>query len=91
MDGYHVQSPLSLVGGREGREGGREGGWVGVVRNAIVSSSRMFWRIVSHMTNTQRQQLLYFATGSAALPASVDSSSRVPSESPPLSGTLTGY
>lgn len=40
---------------------------------------KMFWRVVSHMTNTQRQQLLYFATGSAALPASVDTTTRAPS------------
>lgn len=33
---------------------------------------RMFWRVVSHMNNTQRQQLLYFATGSASLPVSSD-------------------
>ncbi len=32
----------------------------------------MFWRVVGHMNNTQRQQLLYFATGSASLPSSSD-------------------
>ena len=36
----------------------------------------MFWRVVSHMTNTQRQQLLYFATGSFTLPASADTHNR---------------
>ena len=40
--------------------------------------SRMFWRVVSHMSNAQRQQLLYFATGSATLPASADSTTRNP-------------
>ena len=40
---------------------------------------KMFWQILSHMTNTKRQQLVHFATGSVALPASVDSTSRVPS------------
>ena len=39
---------------------------------------RMFWRVVSHMTNSQRQQLLYFATGSAALPVSTDTTDRAP-------------
>jgi E3 ubiquitin-protein ligase EDD1 len=33
---------------------------------------KMFWRVVSHMNNTQRQQLLYFATGSASLPIPTD-------------------
>ena len=37
-----------------------------------VYSHRMFWRVVGHMNNTQRQQLLYFATGSASLPSSSD-------------------
>ena len=46
----------------------------------FTSSSRMFWRVVSHMNNTQKQQLLYFATGSAALPASIDTSNRGPSK-----------
>jgi len=32
----------------------------------------MFWRVVRNMDNTQRQQLLYFATGSASLPATSD-------------------
>ena len=30
---------------------------------------RMFWKVVSHMNNKQRQLLLYFATGSAGIPA----------------------
>jgi len=38
--------------------------------------SRMFWRVVSQMNNIQRQQLLYFATGSAALPATLDTNTR---------------
>lgn len=44
----------------------------------LLSSSftRMFWRVVSHMNNTQRQQLLYFATGSATLPAATDTTDR---------------
>ena len=29
---------------------------------------RMFWKVVGQMNNSQRQQLLYFATGSSALP-----------------------
>ena len=37
---------------------------------------RMFWRVVSQMNNIQRQQLLYFATGSAALPATLDTNTR---------------
>ena len=37
---------------------------------------KMFWRVVSHMNNTQRQQLLYFATGSATLPAATDTTDR---------------
>ena len=40
------------------------------------SFTRMFWRVVSHMNNTQRQQLLYFATGSATLPAATDTTDR---------------
>ena len=33
------------------------------------------------MNNIQRQQLLYFATGSAALPATIDTTTRGPNES----------
>ena len=32
----------------------------------------MFWKVVSQMTTHQRQQLLYFATGSSALPLQAD-------------------
>ncbi|CAI8007414.1 E3 ubiquitin-protein ligase UBR5 [Geodia barretti] len=39
---------------------------------------KMFWRVVSHMTNTQRQELLYFATGSGALPSSSESNDQNP-------------
>jgi len=39
---------------------------------------KMFWRVVGHMNNTQRQQLLYFATGSATLPVACDTPDRVP-------------
>jgi E3 ubiquitin-protein ligase EDD1 len=39
---------------------------------------KMFWRVVSHMTNTQRQELLYFATGSGALPTDTDTTARTP-------------
>ena len=46
-----------------------------------ILHSRMFWRVVSHMTNAQRQQLLYFATGSATLPASADPNTRNPGQS----------
>lgn len=42
--------------------------------------TRMFWRVVGHMNNTQRQQLLYFATGSATLPVACDTPDRVPGE-----------
>lgn len=43
-----------------------------LVSNSMFFVSRMFWRVVSHMNNNQRQQLLYFATGSASLPATND-------------------
>ena len=50
------------------------------LRLSIFLHSRMFWRVVSHMTNAQRQQLLYFATGSATLPASADANTRNPGQ-----------
>ena len=37
----------------------------------------MFWKVVSNMNNKQRQQLLYFATGSAGLPANSEAESGI--------------
>ena len=49
---------------------------------SIVSFIRWFWRIVAKLNVTQRQQLLYFATGSAALPTPGDISHDVSAAGP---------
>ena len=42
--------------------------------NDVLCVASWFWQIVAKMNTTQRQQLLYFATGSGALPAQGDAS-----------------
>jgi E3 ubiquitin-protein ligase EDD1 len=37
-------------------------------KNISQRFEKMFWKVISQMTNSQRQQLLYFATGSSAMP-----------------------
>lgn len=45
-----------------------------VAKEAFETFKTWFWQIVAKMNTTQRQQLLYFATGSGALPAQGDTS-----------------